>query len=117
MPELVADRIVRLLQREGAEAIVGFPENRLFNSAALVGMRPIITRTERVAVNIADGFARATNGERFGPGSEAAFAAVAQAFGDRSPILLLPGEHDVAVQSSSGPELRSELAYAPITRF
>jgi len=53
MPELVADRIVRLLQREGAEAIVGFPENRLFNSAALVGMRPIITRTERVAVNIA----------------------------------------------------------------
>ena len=31
------------------------------------GMRPIITRTERVAVNIADGFARATNGERFVP--------------------------------------------------
>jgi thiamine pyrophosphate-dependent acetolactate synthase large subunit-like protein len=124
MPELVADRIVQLLQREGAEAIVGFPENRLLNSAALVGMRPIITRTERVAVNIADGFARATNGERFvpcvtqyGPGAEAAFAAVAQAFGDRSPILLLPGEHDVAVQGSSGPELRSELAYAPITRF
>ena len=27
-------------------------------------MRPIITRTERVAVNIADGYARATNGER-----------------------------------------------------
>ena len=124
MPELVADRIVQLLQREGAEAIVGFPENRLFNSAALAGMRPIITRTERVAVNIADGFARVTNGERFvpcamqyGPGAEAGFAAVAQAFGDRSPILLLPGEHDVAVQSSSGPELRSELAYAPITRF
>ena len=67
-----------------------------------VGMRPIITRTERVAVNIADGFARATNGERFvpcvtqyGPGAEAAFAAVAQAFGDRSPILLLPSEHAV----------------------
>src|SRR6476659_8363396 len=114
---LVADRIADLMQREGAEAIVGFPENRLLNSAALVGMRPIITRTERVAVNIADGFARATNGERFvpcvtqyGPGAEAAFAAVAQAFGDRSPILLLPGEHDVAVQSSSGPELRSEPA-------
>ena len=57
----------QLLQREGAEAIVGFPENRLLNSAALAGMRPIITRTERVAVNIADGFARATNGERFVP--------------------------------------------------
>ncbi|HET6172406.1 MAG TPA: thiamine pyrophosphate-requiring protein [Gaiellales bacterium] len=123
MPELVADRICQLLQREGAEVIVGFPENRLLNSAALIGMRPIITRTERVAVNIADGFARATNGERFvpcaaqyGPGAEASFAAVAQAYGDRSPILLLPSEHDVALQGS-GRELRSERAYAPITRF
>ena len=65
--ELVADRIVQLLQREGAEAIVGFPENRLLDSAALAGLRPIITRTERVAVNIADGYARMTNGERFVP--------------------------------------------------
>ena len=77
---LVADRIAELLQREGAEFVVGFPENRLLNSASLIGMRPIVTRTERVAVNIADGFARATNGERIascvtqsGPGSESAF--------------------------------------------
>ena len=40
MPELVADRIAQLLQREGAEAIVGFPENRLLNSAALLGHAP-----------------------------------------------------------------------------
>src|ERR1700757_2708800 len=97
---LVSDKIAGLLQQHGAEYIVGFPENRLFNSGAALGMRPIITRTERVAVNIADGYARVTNGERFvpcvmqyGPGSEAAHAAVAQAFGDRSPILLIPGEH------------------------
>ena len=97
---LVSDKIAGLLQHEGAEFIVGFPENRLFDSAAALGMRPIITRTERVAVNIADGFARMTRGERFipcvmqyGPGAEAAHAAVAQAFGDRSPILLIPGEH------------------------
>ena len=82
---LVADRIADLLQREGAESVVGFPENRLLNSASLIGMRPIITRTERVAVNIADGFARATNGERilpcvtqYAPGAESAFGAVAQ---------------------------------------
>jgi thiamine pyrophosphate-dependent acetolactate synthase large subunit-like protein len=120
-PALVADRIVELLQREGAEHIVGFPENRLLNSAARAGMRPIITRTERVAVNIADGFARATNGDRilpcvaqYGPGAEAAFAAVAQAYGDRSPILLLPSEHAVAAQED--PQVRSELSYRPITR-
>jgi acetolactate synthase I/II/III large subunit len=120
---LVADRIAELLQREGAEFVVGFPENRLLNSASLVGMRPIITRTERVAVNIADGFARATNGDRiapcvtqYGPGAEAAFAAVAQAYGDRSPILLMPSEHAVADQDCA-PAFRSEAAYRPITRW
>ena len=119
---LVADRIIELLGRERAEHIVGFPENRLLNSAAAAGMRPIITRTERVAVNIAAGFARATNGERllpcvaqYGPGAEAAFAAVAQAYGDRSPILLLPSEH--AVDAQEDPQVRSEVAYRPITRF
>src|SRR5712692_8085750 len=120
---IVADRIVELLQREGAELVVGFPENRLLNSASLRGMRPIITRTERVAVNIADGFARATNGERiaacvtqYGPGGESAFGAVAQAYSDRSPILLIPGEHAVPAQGST-PNFHIEQAYRPITRF
>jgi thiamine pyrophosphate-dependent acetolactate synthase large subunit-like protein len=119
---LVADRIAQLLRREGAEFVVGFPENRLLDSASALGIRPIVTRTERVAVNIADGFARATNGERlapcvtqYGPGVEAAFAAVAQAHSDRSPVLLIPGEHDRAAQEA--PNLRAEIAYAPITRF
>jgi acetolactate synthase-1/2/3 large subunit len=123
MPMLVADRIAELLDREGAEFIVGFPENRLLNSAALRGIRPIITRTERVAVNIADGFARATDGERllpcvtqYGPGAESAFGAVAQAFGDRSPILLLPGEHAVDAQDSE-PNFRIEHAYKRVTRW
>jgi thiamine pyrophosphate-dependent acetolactate synthase large subunit-like protein len=123
MPMLVADRIAELLEREGAEFIVGFPENRLLNSAALRGIRPIVTRTERVAVNIADGFARATDGERllpcvtqYGPGAESAFGAVAQAFGDRSPILLLPGEHAVDAQDSE-PNFRIEHAYKHVTRW
>src|SRR5205085_3444332 len=79
--------------------------------------------SERVAVNIADGFARASDGERvlpcvvqYGPGAEAAFGAVAQAYGDRSPILLVPGEHDRAAQGA-GPNVGVEQAYRPITRF
>jgi acetolactate synthase-1/2/3 large subunit len=118
---LVSDKIADLLQRQGAEFIVGFPENRLLNSAAAIGMRPLIARTERVAVNIADGFARATNGRRFipcvtqyGPGAEAAYGAVAQAFGDRSPILLIPGEYDRRSQSTV-PSARAAEAYRPIT--
>ena len=120
---IVADRIAALLQREGAEFVVGFPENRLLDSASRLGLRPIIARTERVAVNIVDGYARATNGERiapcvtqYGPGAEAAFAAVAQAFGDRSPILLIPGEHAVEVQGTTR-GVRVEDAYRPITRW
>jgi acetolactate synthase I/II/III large subunit len=120
---LVSDRIAALLQQQGAELIVGFPENRLLNSASALGMRPIITRTERVAVNIADGFARMSNGRRFlpcvmqyGPGAEAAHAAVAQAFGDRSPILLIPGEHARAAQADS-PTVGAAEAYRSITTW
>ncbi|MFL5859612.1 MAG: thiamine pyrophosphate-requiring protein [Solirubrobacteraceae bacterium] len=120
---LVSDKIAGLLQQQGAELIVGFPENRLFDSASALGMRPVITRTERVAVNIADGFARMTNGERFipcvmqyGPGAEAAHAAVAQAFGDRSPILLIPGEHARAAQVHSRTVGAAE-AYRAITAW
>src|SRR2546423_4131535 len=121
--KLVADRIAHLLQREGAEHVVGFPENRLIDATARAGMRPIITRTERVSVNIADGFARVTDGRRllplvtqYGPGAEAAFAAVAQAYGDRSPILYLPSEYATGEQDTPG-LFRIEPAYRPITRF
>lgn len=114
---VVADRIAELLQRERAEFIVGFPENRLLNSASLIGMRPIIARTERVAVNIADGFARMTNGDRitacavqYGPGAESMFGAVAQAFGDRSPIRTalsgragFPADHQVGRHAQRRP--------------
>jgi acetolactate synthase-1/2/3 large subunit len=97
---LFADRVAAVLAAEGVEFLVGYPENRLLNAAALAGIRPIIARTERVAVNIADGFARVTGGRRLcacavqhGPGAEAAFAAVAQAHGDRTPLLILPSAY------------------------
>src|SRR3954468_2314199 len=120
---LVADRIAQLLQRQGAEHVVGFPENRLIDAAARAGMRPIIARTERVAVNIADGYARVGNGKRplpcvtqYGPGAEAAFGAVAQAYGDRSPILMVPTEY-ARDEQQAGPSFEIERAYRPITRF
>src|SRR3954467_3536380 len=120
---LVADRIAELLHRHGAQHLVGFPENRLIDAASAAGLRPVITRTERVAVNIADGFARATNGEQilpcvtqYGPGAESAFGAVAQAYGDRSPILMLPTEY-ARDEQEAGPSFRIEQAYRPITRF
>lgn len=92
------DVIAKVLKAEGVEFISGFPLNQIFDAAAAIGIRPIITRTERVAVNLADGYSRATGGRKigvvavqYGPGAEAAFAAVAQAYGDASPILVLAG--------------------------
>ena len=46
-----ADVIIEILEQEGVEYLLGFPNNRLFNSAASHSIRPIIARTERVAIN------------------------------------------------------------------
>jgi len=90
--------IAKILKMEGVEYITGFPTNFIIEAGAEEGIRSIKTRTERVAVNIADGFTRASFGERigvcavqYGPGIENAFPGVAQAFSDSIPILVLPG--------------------------
>ncbi|OGG54365.1 MAG: hypothetical protein A3F84_09035 [Candidatus Handelsmanbacteria bacterium RIFCSPLOWO2_12_FULL_64_10] len=91
--------IVEVLKREGVEYLFCFPANTLIDACAAGGIRPILTRTERTLLNMADGYSRVSNGARIGvcavqdgPGVENAFAGVAQAFADSSPILFLPGQ-------------------------
>jgi len=81
----VMDVVGEALKREGVGFITGFPFNQVFDSAATLGIRPIMARTERVAVNIADGFSRMSAGRAFGvtgvqygPGAEASFGAIAR---------------------------------------
>jgi thiamine pyrophosphate-dependent acetolactate synthase large subunit-like protein len=90
--------IAKILKMEGVEFISGFPQNPLYDAAAEEGIRSIIARNERVGVGIADGFTRASCGQRIGvcamqngPGVENAFSGVAQAFSESVPILILPG--------------------------
>jgi thiamine pyrophosphate-dependent acetolactate synthase large subunit-like protein len=90
--------VAKVLKMEGVEFVTCFPMNPVLDAVAAEGIRLITTRTERVAVGIADGFTRASFGKRngvamvqYGPGSENAFAAVAQAFADSVPILFMPG--------------------------
>ena len=71
-----------------------------------MGIRPIITRIERTAVNMAMGYARTNGGSPMavcvfqgGPGIENAYGGVAQAFADSSPILILPGQAPLARQN------------------
>ena len=92
------DAVAQILKTEGVENLFCFPANSLIDACAKVGIRPIMARTERTLINMADGFSRISNGDRLGvacvqsgPGSENAFGGLAQAFSDSVPILMLPG--------------------------
>ena len=92
------DAVAQILKTEGVENLFCFPANTLIDACAKVGIRPIMARTERTLINMADGFSRISNGNRLGvacvqsgPGSENAFGGLAQAFSDSVPILMLPG--------------------------
>src|SRR5262249_50742971 len=95
--------VASILKAEGTEFLFCFPVNSLIDEAARIDIRPIVARTERTLVNMADGYSRATNGRRIGvaavqhgPGAENAFAGVAQAFADGSPLLFLPAGYPAA---------------------
>jgi acetolactate synthase-1/2/3 large subunit len=92
-----ADIEAKILKAERVEFITLYPDIELTDSAANEGIRTIMPRTERVAVDIANGFSRVTNGRKIGvctaqPGGgiQNAYAGVAQAWADSSPILVLP---------------------------
>ena len=90
--------VAKLLKAEGVEYLFCFPNNSLIEAAASEGIRPIIARSEKALLNMADGYTRVSNRRRIaavavqqGPGVENAFGGVAQAFSDSVPILFLPG--------------------------
>jgi len=93
----VSELIASILEREGVKTVIGFPHSEIFDAAAKRGIKPIITRTERVAIHMAEGFTRMSDGRvtgvataQYGPGAENAFGAIAQAYADNAPILFLP---------------------------
>ncbi len=97
----VMDVVGEALKRENLKVLTGFPYNQVIDSCARLGTRPLIARSERVAINMADGFSRMSAGVaygvcavQYGPGAEASFGAIAQAFADSVPILLVPGGYD-----------------------
>jgi acetolactate synthase I/II/III large subunit len=97
--------IARILKLEGVEFVSCFPENPVIDACAAEGIRPVIARSERVVVNIADGFSRVARGGRIGvctmqhdAGIENAFAGVAQAYADSVPVLVLPGAPELSRQ-------------------
>jgi acetolactate synthase I/II/III large subunit len=117
-----ADAIVEILKREGVSTLFCFPTTSLIENAVAAGIRPIICRQERVGVDMADGFARVTNGKppgvfmmQYGPGSENAFPGIATTFSDSVPVLFLPLAH-AREQSQVFPTFRSNRTYASVTK-
>ncbi len=92
-----ADIEARILQLEEIKCVILYPDIELTDAVANIGIRTIMPRTERVAVDIANGLSRVSNGQTIGvctmqPGAgiQNAYAGVAQAWADSSPILVLP---------------------------
>lgn len=93
----VSAAIADILQREGVDVIFGYPRNAVLETAAAIGIRPIIVRQERIGVHMADALSRLTRGKRMGvfamqhgPGTENAYGGVAQAYTESIPVLVLP---------------------------
>jgi acetolactate synthase-1/2/3 large subunit len=114
--------IAEILKREGVSTLFCFPTTPIIEAAAAVGIRPVICRQERVGVHMADGFARVANGRppgvfamQYGPGAENAFAGVATAFSDSSPVLFLPLGHPRET-AQLFPMFKSSRSYAAITK-
>ena len=94
----VAQVTAEILKREGVEILIVYPLNPLTESAAAVDIRPIVVRQERVGAAMADAMSRLTSGDKVGvfacqngPGIENAFGAVAQAYSENVPLVVIPG--------------------------
>ncbi len=96
-----AEAVVKALEQEGIRYITGFSGGGLaplWGPLRQSNIRPFAARNERLGVEIADGYARAT-GEvgvamtGTGPGATNCLTAVAGCYADNIPVLLLMGQH------------------------
>src|SRR5580765_1611668 len=118
----VMDAITEILKREGISTMFCFPTTPIIEAAVAGGLRPVICRQERVGVHMADGCARVMNGKpagvfamQYGPGAENAFAGIASAYSDSTPILLLPLGHPRET-AQMFPLFNSTRTYASVTK-
>ncbi len=117
------EAIAQILKAEGTEYLFCFPDNQLINACAAAGIRPMMSRTERATVNMADGYTRMLNGRRngvvvtqSGPGIENAFGGIAHAYSDSVPILVIPGG-TARGRAGSQPDFSAVANYGGVTKW
>ena len=115
--------ISNILKMEGTEYLFCYPANTLIEAAAIADIKPIMSRTERTTVNMADGYSRATNGRKIGvvvtqagPGVENAFAGIAHAYAESTPILVIPGG-TARSKIGQSPDFDAMAAYKGVTKW
>jgi thiamine pyrophosphate-dependent acetolactate synthase large subunit-like protein len=94
-----ATGIARILKQEGVDWVSTFPVCRVNNALGKEGVPMLMMRDDRYAVAVADAFSRITAGNRIGvctfqggvnaAGMQYAYAGMAQAFEDGSPVLCI----------------------------
>jgi thiamine pyrophosphate-dependent acetolactate synthase large subunit-like protein len=94
-----ATGIARILKQEGVDWVSTFPVCRVNNALGKEGIPMLMMRDDRYAVAVADAFSRITAGNRIGvctfqggvnaAGMQYAYAGMAQAFEDGSPVLCI----------------------------
>jgi acetolactate synthase I/II/III large subunit len=95
----VATSIARILRQEGVDWVSTFPVCRVNNALGREKVPMLMMRDDRYAVAVADAFSRITGGSRIGvctfqggvnaAGMQYAYAGLAQAYEDGSPVLCI----------------------------
>jgi acetolactate synthase-1/2/3 large subunit len=118
-----AAAVAEILKREGVDFLIGYPVNSIIEEAAKADIRTIIVRQERTGLHMADAVSRITSGQQIGvfamqhgPGTENAFGGVAQAYGDSSPIVVLPGGYSRR-QINVPPNFNAFLNFQRVTKW
>jgi acetolactate synthase-1/2/3 large subunit len=94
-----AQGLARILKTEGVPWVACYPTNHVNNALGAEDVPILMMREERYAVAVADAFSRVTGGRQIGvctlmgglnaAGLQLAYGAVAQAFEDSSPVLVI----------------------------
>ncbi len=127
----VARYVLRAIREEGVDhafLVPGFKIAPFLSTFDEAGVTPIVACHEAGAAYMADGYARATRNFGVamgigGPGVTNMVTAVAAAYSDRSPVLIVAGyipftsEGQGAFQDSSGTGVEDRDLMAPITAF
>ena len=95
----VATGIARILKQEGVEWVSTFPVCRVNNALGRENVPMLMMRDDRYAIAVADAFSRITGGRQIGvatvqggvnaAGLQVAYAGLAQAYEDNSPMLCI----------------------------